>query len=69
MLYLAWATSDKTGFCQFGQQATSNSVYHFVQSSGLEPADTEINGQAEDGTAYYAIAQVCFLRHPRLRDL
>ncbi|KAI0633522.1 hypothetical protein C8Q77DRAFT_1217900 [Trametes polyzona] len=53
----AWATGDETGFCQFGQQATSNSVYHFVQSPGLKPADTEINGQAEDGTAYYAIAQ------------
>ncbi|KAI0762087.1 hypothetical protein BD413DRAFT_643854 [Trametes elegans] len=51
-----WVSGDRTSIVQWSQHTSSGSVYHQIQLQSPEQ-DVEINSQAQDGVAYYAMKQ------------
>ncbi|KAL1946009.1 hypothetical protein VTO73DRAFT_2011 [Trametes versicolor] len=50
-----WATGDRVRDVQWSQHATAGSIYHQVSLIDLQPGE-ENNQQAQDGVAYYGMA-------------
>ncbi|CDO69210.1 hypothetical protein BN946_scf185042.g112 [Trametes cinnabarina] len=50
-----WLSGDRSSLVQWSQHATSGSIYHEIDLQSPQPF-VEINHQAQDGTAYYAMA-------------
>ncbi|OBZ70559.1 hypothetical protein A0H81_09078 [Grifola frondosa] len=50
-----WVSGNRSSLVSWSTQVTDSSIYHQVQKQSPSPM-TEISSQAEDGTAYYAMA-------------
>lgn len=61
---LDWVTGDRVRDVQWSQHATAGSIYHQVSLIDPQPGE-ENNQQAQDGVAYYGMANV---RPPRSHD-
>ncbi|KAL7281476.1 hypothetical protein ACG7TL_004791 [Trametes sanguinea] len=51
-----WLSGDRSSLVRWGQHATNSSIYHEISLQSPQPF-AEIKGQAQDGVAYYAIAE------------